>query len=222
MKKIIITAVLLFFSVVMVNAQKFAYVDSQYILDNLPEYTEAQAQLDEVSATWQKEIEAKFAEVDKMYQDFQAQAVLLPEEMKKKKEQEIVDKEKETKNLEKQRFGQNGDLMKKRQELVKPIQEKVYNAIQEIATNNNYAVIFDKAGALTILFASPKYDISDEVLDNLGTASSGRKGRNTAGQKGLEPGAGGTNSGNTKGSSPSDNNGQPTNTPPKVKRNSGN
>ena len=213
MKKIIITTVVLLFSVVMVHAQKFAYVDSQYILDNLPEYTEAQAQLDEVSAQWQKEIEARFAEVDKMYQDYQAQAVLLPEDMKKKKEQEIVDKEKEVKNLERQRFGQNGDLMKKRQELVKPIQEKVYNAIQEIATNNNYSVIFDKAGALTILFANPKYDLSDEVLDNLGTASAGRNGRTTtAGQKGPEPGAGsGKGSGSLKGTQQGDNK---TNQPP--------
>src|SRR5664280_1020214 len=147
MKKVIIIAVVLFFSVAMVHAQKFAYVDSQYILDNLPEYTEAQAQLDEVSAQWQKEIEAKFTEVDKMYQDFQTQAVLLPEDMKKKKEQEIVDKEKDAKNIQRQRFGKDGDLMKKRQELVKPIQEKVYNSIQEIATNNNYSIIFDKAGA---------------------------------------------------------------------------
>jgi outer membrane protein len=196
----------------MVHAQKFAYVDSQYILDNLPEYTEAQAQLDEVSATWQKEIEAKFAEVDKMYQDYQAQAVLLPEDMKKKKEQEIVDKEKESKNLQRQRFGQNGDLMKKRQELVKPIQEKVYNAIQEIATSSNYAMILDKAGALTILFANPKYDISDEVLDNLGAASSGRKGRLSAGQKGLEPGAG-SNPGTSKGTQQGDTKGN-TNQPP--------
>jgi outer membrane protein len=211
MKKVIITAVVLLFSVAMVHAQKFAYVDSQYILDNLPEYTEAQAQLDEASAQWQKEIEAKFAEVDKMYQDYQAQAVLLPEDMKKKKEQEIVDKEKEAKNLQRQRFGQGGDLMKKRQELVKPIQEKVYNAIQEIASNNNYSVIFDKAGALTILFANPKYDVSDEVLDNLGAASAGRKGRSTtAGQKGLESGSG-TNQGTTKGNQPGDNN---TNQPP--------
>jgi len=212
MKKVIFLSIVLFFSVVMVHAQKFAYVDSQYILDNLPEYTEAQAQLDEVSATWQKEIEAKFAEVDKMYQDYQAQAVLLPEDMKKKKEQEIVDKEKESKNLQRQRFGQNGDLMKKRQELVKPIQEKVYNAIQEIATSSNYAMILDKAGALTILFANPKYDISDEVLDNLGAASSGRKGRLSAGQKGLEPGAG-SNPGTTKGTQQGDTKGN-TNQPP--------
>jgi outer membrane protein len=219
MKKVIITAVVFFCSVVMVHAQKFAYVDSQYILDNLPEYSEAQAQLDEVSATWQKEIEAKFAEIDKMYQDYQAQAVLLPEDMKKKKEQEIVDKEKEAKNLQRTRFGQSGDLMKKRQELVKPIQEKVYNAIQEIATSSNYSVIFDKAGALTILFANPKYDISDEVLDNLGAASSGRKGRSTAaGQKGPESGAG---SGASKGIQPGDNkppDQQPGNNPRREKK----
>ena len=163
---------------VMGKAQKFAYVDTQYILDNLPEYTEAQAQLDDWSAQWQKEIEAKFAETDKMYKDYQAQLVLLPEDMKKKKEQEIVDKEKEAKNLQRQRFGKDGDLFKKRQELVKPIQEKLYNAIQEISTQNNYAVIFDKAGSLTMLYANPKYDVSDEVLDNLGASQSGRKGRN--------------------------------------------
>ena len=207
MKKIILTATLIFMSLVAVHAQKFAYVDTQYILDNLPEYSEAQAQLDEASAQWQKEIEGKFAEIDKMYQDYQAQAVLLPEDMKKKKEQEIVDKEKETKNLQKQRFGQNGDLMKKRQELVKPIQEKVYNAIQEIATNNNYAVVFDKAGALTILFANPKFDISDEVLDNLGTATAGRKGRTSTNQKGTEPSSGskGTQQGTLNENQPSSN-----------------
>jgi len=124
MKKIVLSAFLFFFAMTMVHAQKLAYVDTQYILDNLPEFAEAQAQLDEISAQWQKEIEVKFTEVDKMYQDFQTQAVLLPEDMKKKKEQEIVDKEKDAKNMQRQRFGKDGDLMKKRQELVKPIQEK--------------------------------------------------------------------------------------------------
>ena len=116
---------------------------------------------------------------------------------------QIVDKEKEAKGLQKQRFGVDGDLFKKRQELVKPIQEKVYNAIQDIATNNNYMVIFDKAGSLTMLYVNPKYDLSDEVLDNLGAAMSGRKGKGqgTAGDKsgsnppksgGNEPKSGGT------------------------------
>jgi outer membrane protein len=180
MRKFMFSAILVVLTVVMVQAQKFAYVDSQYILDNLPEFTEAQAQLDEVSGQWQKEIEAKFAEVDKMYKDYQTQAVLLPEDLKKKKEQEIVDKEKEAKNLQKSRFGVDGDLFKKRQELVKPIQEKVYNAIQDIATNNNYMIIFDKSGSLSMLYANPKYDLSDEVLDNLGAAMSGRKSKTPA------------------------------------------
>ena len=190
MRKIIISVLLVFVAVSMIRAQKFAYVDSQYILDNLPEFTEAQAQLDELATQWTTEIETKFTEVDKMRQDFQAQAVLLPEDMKKKKEQEILDKEKDAKNLQRQRFGKDGDLMKKRQELVKPIQEKVYNAIQEISTSSNYAVIFDKSGALTIMYANPKYDISDEVLDNLGAAQSGRKGKNQP-AAGKQPPTGG-------------------------------
>lgn len=181
MKRLVLASIVFLFAFSIAQAQKFAYVDTQYILDNLPEFTEAQAQLDELSNQWQKDIEAKFAEVDKMYKDYQAQSVILPDDMKKKKEQEIVDREKEAKNLQKQRFGKDGDLFKKRQELVKPIQEKVYNSIQEIATNNNYAVIFDKSGALTMLYANPKYDISDDVLDNLGASMTGRKGKTDTG-----------------------------------------
>jgi outer membrane protein len=192
MKKLIITMVTVFFMVTLAQAQKFAYVDTEYILDNIPEFTEAQAQLDEISSVWQKEIDTKFTEVDKMYKDYQVQSVLLPDDMKKKKEQEIVDKEKEAKNLQRTRFGKDGDLFKKRQELVKPIQEKIYNAIQEIATNSNYAIIFDKGGSLTMMYANPKYDISDEVLDNLGASLSGRK------AKGKTP----TGSGATGGTAP--------------------
>ena len=144
MKKTIFIFTVIIFTGMMVQGQKFAYVDTQYILDNIPEFAEAQSQLDEISVQWQKEIETKLAEVDKMYKDYQTQAVLLPDDMKKKKEQEIVDKEKDAKNLQRTRFGKDGDLFKKRQELVKPIQEKVYNAIQEISTSNNYAVVFDK------------------------------------------------------------------------------
>jgi len=175
MKRTIFSITVFIVMTTMVYAQKFAFVDTQYILDNIPEFAEAQAQLDELSNQWQKELEAKFAEVDKMYKDYQSQSVLLPEDMKKKKEQEIVDTEKEAKNLQRQRFGKDGDLFKKRQELVKPIQEKVYNAIQEIATNNNYAIIFDKGGSLTMMYANPKYDVSDDVLDKLGASLGGRK-----------------------------------------------
>jgi outer membrane protein len=177
MKKTILIFTAIIFSAMLIHAQKFAYVDTQYILDNIPEFTEAQAQLDEISSQWQKEIETKFAEVDKMYKDYQTQSVLLPDDMKKKKEQEIVDKEKDAKNLQRTRFGKDGDLFKKRQELVKPIQEKIYNAIQEISTSNNYAVVFDKGGSLTMMYANPKYDISDDVLDNLGASLNNRKGK---------------------------------------------
>jgi outer membrane protein len=195
MRKSILLSVFLVLTVAYIQAQKFAFVDTQYILDNLPEFTEAQAQLDELSAQWQKEVEAKFAEVDKMYKDYQAQSVLLPEDMKKKKEQEIVDKEKEAKNLQKQKFGKDGDLFKKRQELVKPIQEKVYNAIQEVATSNNYSVIFDKGGSLTMLYANPKYDVSDEVLDNLGATMTNRKGKSATPTSTQKPGEFGTKTG---------------------------
>lgn len=175
MKKLVFSVMVLMLVTVMAGAQKFAYVDSQYILDNIPEYAEAQTQIDELSQQWQKEIEAKFAEVDKMYQDYQAQSVLLPEDMKKKREQEIVDKERDAKNLQKQRYGKDGDLFKKRQELIKPIQERIYNAIQEISTDGNYMIVFDKSGSLSIMYANPKYDISDDVLDNLGAATTNRK-----------------------------------------------
>ncbi len=188
MKKLVLFITVFIFMAGFVQAQKFAYVDTQYILDNIPEFAEAQAQLDEISAEWQKDIEAKFAEVDKMYKDYQTQSVLLPEDMKKKKEQEIVDREKEAKALQRTRFGKDGDLFKKRQELIKPIQEKVYNAIQEIAGNNNYAVVFDKGGSLTMMYANPKYDISDEVLDNLGASLSGRKGKSKSESGGTPAG----------------------------------
>jgi outer membrane protein len=193
MKKTVIFFVAIFFAAMMVQAQKFAYVDTQYILDNIPEFAEAQSQLDEISVQWQKEIEAKFAEVDKMYKDYQTQAVLLPDDMKKKKEQEIVDREKDAKNLQRTRFGKDGDLFKKRQELVKPIQEKIYNAIQELSTSNNYAVVFDKGGSLTMMYANPKYDISDDVLDNLGANMNNRKGKGKTGgttPSGAKPGGG--------------------------------
>ena len=187
MKKTVLLLAVILLVACNAKAQKFAYVDTQYILDNIPEFAEAQSQLDEISSQWQKEIEAKLAEVDKMYKDYQTQAVLLPDDMKKKKEQEIVDKEKEAKNLQRTRFGKDGDLFKKRQELVKPIQEKVYNAIQEISTNNNYAVVFDKGSSLTMMYANPKYDISDEVLDNLGASLSNRKGKSKSGNTSSNP-----------------------------------
>ncbi len=169
MKKLIVTLAVVIAFAAASFAQKYAYVDSDYILENIPEYQDALDILDEFSIKWQKEIEEKFAEVDALYKEYQAEAVLLPEDMKRQRENEIIKKEKEAKDLQKKRFGRDGDLFAKRQELVQPIQEKVYNAIEEIAVSNNYAFVFDKAGSLTILFANSKFDLSDDVLDEVGT-----------------------------------------------------
>jgi outer membrane protein len=169
MKKVILTAVLIFAVSAASFAQKYAFVDTDYILRNIPEYTDAQDILDELASEWQKEIEDMFAEVDIMYKEYQAEAVLLPEDMKRQKENEIIQLEKEAKALQKKRFGVDGDLQKKRQELVQPIQEKVFNAIEEIANTRNYAFVFDKASGASILYAQTKFDISDDVLDEIGS-----------------------------------------------------
>ncbi len=149
-------------------AQKFAFVDTKYILDNIPDYQMAQNQLNDLSKKWQDEIDVKIAEIDKMYKSYQTDAVLLPEDMKKKRQSEILEKEKQLKELQKKRFGQNGDLFKKREELVKPLQDKVYNAIEEYANEKGFSIIFDKASSATILFASSKLDKSDDILSKLG------------------------------------------------------
>ncbi len=149
-------------------AQKIAYVDTEYILGQIPEYKAAQAELDKTSIQWQKEIEAKYAEIDKMYKSYQAEQILLTDDMKKKREGDIVAKEKEAKEVQKQKFGVDGELFKKRQELVKPIQDKVFNAVKAIAEKGSYSIIFDKASDLTMLYASSKIDKSDEVLQQLG------------------------------------------------------
>ncbi|MCK5764725.1 MAG: OmpH family outer membrane protein [Bacteroidales bacterium] len=169
MKKLILTIAVILTVVAVSMAQKYAFVDSDYVLENIPEYQDALDILDEFSIEWQKEIEEKFAAVDQLYKDYQAEAVLLPEDMKRQRENEIIQKEKEAKDLQKQRFGRDGDLFMKRQELIQPIQEKIYNAIEEIAESLNYAFVFDKAGSLTILYAKAKFDISDDVLDEVGT-----------------------------------------------------
>jgi outer membrane protein len=170
MKKIIAIALLFFGFSVASQAQKIAYVDTKYILDNIPDYQMAQDQLNELAKKWQKEIDDKITEIDKMYKAFQTDAVLLPADLKKKREDEIVKKESELKALQKKRFGTDGDLYKKRAELIKPIQDKVYNAIEEYANERGYAIILDRAGSGTILFANPKFDQSDEILKKLGYA----------------------------------------------------
>lgn len=149
-------------------AQKYAYVDTEYILDNIPEYGDAQDELDDMSKRWQKEIEQNYATVEQMYKKYQAEAVLLPDDIKKKREEEIVAKEQQVKELQRKYFGPDGELFQKRKELVQPIQEKVFNAIESIALSSNYAFVFDKAGGMTLLYGNPKFDISDDVLDEVG------------------------------------------------------
>jgi len=170
MKKFLVTLsfVAFAFSISFAQSQKFAYVDSDYILNKIPTYKAAQDQLDQISADWQKEIEVIYADIDKMYKNFQAEKVLLTEDLKTKRENEIIAKEKEAKDLQKKRFGKDGDLFKKRQELVKPIQDDVFNAVKQIATEGGYAVIFDTAGSLTMLYTDAKFDKSDDVLKKLG------------------------------------------------------
>ncbi|HBN06266.1 MAG TPA: hypothetical protein DD434_10845 [Bacteroidales bacterium] len=175
MKKLILI-ILCFVSTTTLFAQKFASVDTEYILSNMPEYKQAQKELDDMAVQWQKEVESKFQIVDKLYKAFQAESVLLPEELKTKKENEIIAAEKEAKDLQKQRFGNTGDLSKKRSELVKPIQDKVYNAIEKIAQEKNYSMIFDKSSGATILYVDAKTDVSDLVLAELGYKISGQRG----------------------------------------------
>jgi outer membrane protein len=168
MKKIGVLISLLVLTSAMALAQKYAFVDSEYIRKNIPAFTTAQEQLDKLSADWEKEIADGYAVVEQMYKTYQNDAVLLSQDMKTKREEAIIAKEKEMKDLQNKYFGMEGDLFKKREELVKPIQDEILKAIKEIAVEGSYAVIFDTAAGGNILFANPKYDLSDQVLEKLG------------------------------------------------------
>jgi len=168
MRKLAIITGILLLATATTFAQKFAFVDSEYILDNIPAYKAAQQQLDQLSAQYQKELESMHAEIEQMYKDFQSESVLLSDEMKRKREDVIITKEKEYKELQRKYFGREGDLFKKRQGLVKPIQDDIFNAIQEISTEGSYAIIFDKSSGVTLIYTNPKFDLSDQVLTKLG------------------------------------------------------
>jgi|SRR5690554_822452 len=168
MKKILLTIAVLTATCITTFAQKYGFIDSGYILENIPAYRSAQEQLNQLSAQYQKELEAIHAEIEEMYQAFQAESVLLSEEMKRKREDVIISQEKDYKQLQRKYFGPDGDLFKKRQALVKPLQDDVFTAVQEIANEGSYAVIFDKAGGTTLFYTNPRYDLSDQVLEKLG------------------------------------------------------
>lgn len=175
MKKLILIAACIFGMAGAAVAQKIGYVDTEYILNQIPEYKAAKSELDKASGDWQKEIEAKYAEIDKLYKAYQAEQILLTDDLRKKRENEIINREKEAKDLQKQRFGVDGDLFKKRMELVKPIQDNVYNAVKTVAEKAGIAIIFDKASDMMMLYANPKYDKSDDVLTYLGYNKKGKK-----------------------------------------------
>jgi len=168
MKKLFFVLTLAVFSVMSSWAQKYAFIDTEYILDNIPSYHAAQEELDQTSLKYQKELEGMRENLEKMYKDFQAEKVLLSEDMRRKREDVIITSEKEYKQLQQKYFGPNGDLFRKRQSLIKPIQDDIFNAISEIGENGGYAVIFDKASGTTLIFTNPRYDLSDQVLERLG------------------------------------------------------
>ncbi len=168
MKKLILLTFLLFSIAQVSVAQRFAYVDSQYILENMPDYQEAQIELDDLSKKWQQTIEAKYAELDRLNKAYQAEKILLTKDMREKRELEIKEKEKEAREYQRKKFGIKGDLFKKRAELVKPLQDEIFNAIQELAKERSYSVIFDKSANSNLLYSSPKYDKSDAILKKLG------------------------------------------------------
>ena len=150
------------------GSQKIVYVDSEYIMANIPEYGDAQEELNALSARWQGEVKAIYDKVEEMYSKYQTEMLLLSEDQKRAREQAIIAKEQEAKNLQMQYFGSEGQLYQKRTELIQPIQEKIYTAMQELAQTKNYGFILDMASGTSILYANDKNDVSDEVLDQLG------------------------------------------------------
>lgn len=149
-------------------AQNLAYVNTEYILSKMPAYIETQGKIDKVVEGWNNEIQQRYKEIDQMYKRFQAEQVLLSDSERKRREEEIVNKEKETRDLQKKHFGTNGDLFQKKQELVKPLQDQIYAAIEKLAGNRKLDMVLDKSSGVSILFANPKFDITDDVLKELG------------------------------------------------------
>jgi len=169
MKKILLSLLIVFAAATGVTAQQhYCIIDSKYILEKMSDYKDAQAKLDNLSKAWQEEIDNRMAEVDRMYKGYQAEKPMLSDDMRNKRQDEIVAKEKGAKDLQKQRFGYEGDLFKKRQEFVKPIQDRVFNAVQKMASSKGFDMVLDKAGGVTLFYADPKLDRSDDVLKILG------------------------------------------------------
>nr|WP_294946020.1 OmpH family outer membrane protein [uncultured Mucilaginibacter sp.] len=168
MKKIVLVLFFTFTASIAAMAQRFAYVDSDYILKHIPEYASSQKQLAALSEQWQKEVDARFQEIDRLYKAYQADQVLMTPDMRKRREAEIVDKEKLAKDFQRDKFGPDGELAKKSTSLIKPIQDKVSKAVQAVAESDNLDMIFDKNSEVIMLYASPRYDKSADVVTKLG------------------------------------------------------
>lgn len=175
------TLLLLFTASSAATAQKFGYVDSEFIMSKMPAYAQAQVELNNLSQTWQKEVESQKKDLDKLYRTYQAEEVLLTEPMKKKRQDEILKKEQDVKAYQNKIFGYEGQLFKKRQELTKPVQDQVFEAIEKVAKKKQLAIVFDKSGDLTMLYTNPVHDYTEFVLEELGLAS---EDRNQTAQKG--------------------------------------
>jgi len=172
--QIAVCVVLMFFSQAVLG-QKFAYVDSEYVLSQMPSYKSAQLQLNELSNQWQLELENQFAHVEELKKQFRVEKVLLTKDMQLSREKEIAEKEEEAQKFQRDKYGPEGELITKKLELIRPIQDKVYEAINKVAKNNGLDFIFDKSGDMLMLVSNSKYDRSDEVLDELGVVSTNTK-----------------------------------------------
>lgn len=168
MKRLLLSMLLVLSGTLAAVAQRYCIIDSRYILEKVPDYKNAQEKLDALSKAWQTEVDNRMAEVDRLYKSYQAERAMLSDEVRKKREDEIVAKEKGAKDLQKKYFGYEGDLFKKRQELVKPVQDRVYNAVQKLTQQKGYDLVLDKAGGVTLFYADPKLDRSDDVLKLMG------------------------------------------------------
>lgn len=170
MKKILL-AIVMMMAGIQANAQKFALLDMEYILGNIPAYERANEQLNQVSKKWQAEVEALNTEASTMYKNYQNESVFLSQEQKKKRQEEIMEKEKKAGELKRKYFGPEGELFKKRESLISPIQDEIYNTVKEISELRGYSLVIDRASDNGIIFGSPKIDISNEVLQRLGYSS---------------------------------------------------
>ncbi len=168
MKQTIATIALLLIGFSFANAQRFGYVDTDYILNQIPEYKSAQEEVERISQRWQQELEKKYETIEQLYSDYQAQEVLLPEDVRQRRQEEIFDAEREAKEYREKKFGYDGELFSLQEAKVRPIQDKVFDGVETIAQRKRVDFVFDKAGGLTMLYTNAQYDFTNEVLEELG------------------------------------------------------